>query len=244
MQNLYIIYKTSLDTGDCKLIKTYSSFNNASNDLKSVINWDIENNYKGIKTKIISNEKCVEEIIRNDLEVVNGVFFVQKRNSVIIYKKHTDLGWIRNNTLINKIGKIGIDELTIKLGNSDGNNTFIIDNITQNSAHKSSNYEHGRHVSLIEEIKCIVEGHDKLSTPIKIEKKPVINLLQQKFISDLQGMKIKLKPVIKIVKNESCDIEKENLSDSVTRISENEISTDTQLSTIDENGISEKDWDN
>lgn len=198
MQNLYIIYVTTIETGDSKLIKAYSSFTDASKNLRSIIDWYISENCNNDKIKIISNDKSILDTIRNDKDFINGYYFCIKKNSVIIYKKVTDLGWIRNNKTILKIGKIGIDELCVQI--SDKNNSLLIDNTIQPLIPISSSLEHGQHVSLIEELKSVINkrSQDAISINDKIiynESKPIINPIKEKFISDLKEMKTKLKPI-------------------------------------------------
>jgi hypothetical protein len=192
---IYIIYISSSETGDVKLAKAYSSFSNASNNLNTIIDWYIKTNCIGANTKVLNKEKSIETLILNDNTFPNGFVFCMKKNSVIIYKKTTDLGWLRNGKSVKKIGKIGIDELSVQLSDNN-NNAVVIDNTASSptSSNVASSLEHGQHVSLIEELKDVI-GKRSGNIPTDIVQKPVINLLREKFITDLKVMKTKLRSV-------------------------------------------------
>lgn len=190
MKNIYIIYISSLETGDTMLIRSYPSFNIASKDINDVLDWYIKTNCIGYATRNINNKDFNEEHLKYDTTFKNGYIFRIKKNSIYIYLKKTDVGWITTGISFKRVGKIGIEELDVSMSDKESSSEIPIKQTSNNT----SNLEHGQHVSLMEELKNVI-CKNRNNVNIDVERPPIMNILKDKFISDLRDMKTKLKHI-------------------------------------------------
>ena len=109
MLNIYLIYTSSIETGDVDISKRiYTSFNKASEDIDLVIDEYITNRKSENNYQVINKEDFNIKKLNKDSTVKSGgYFFCKKKSNATIYKKIVTEGWW-NGTKIEKIGKIGI----------------------------------------------------------------------------------------------------------------------------------------
>jgi hypothetical protein len=202
MNTIYIIYICI--NGDVKLFEAHPTFNQAGENLKNVVETYIKNQCTGFSTKIIPHlelTKFTDETIRDDPTILNGYVFKMNEHNVTIYKKTTVSSWFGGKT-VEKIGKIGIDEIKIQVTIADKKDHHKDEpkeietiNFETTISEVPQNQTHGKHVSLIEELKYVLGNRQTKVISEEISNKPVVNKIREKFIYDLNEMKFQLKPV-------------------------------------------------
>ena len=206
MDNSCLIYISNLITGDVQLSIPLLNFKSAKNHIPNVVNWYIEQYCKGFDTQILQKESFNENKILNDKSFPNGFVFKRHKSSVKIYKKTSDVGWLSTDVDLKLIACIGINFFEIPISQkikSSSKNIHKLDKINiikPSSISENLSLEHGRHVSFIEELKSVIKTKDN-NKDIKITKKPIINHIHKKFISDLVKTKNILNPVQTKVKS-------------------------------------------
>lgn len=171
MLNICGIYIVSLETGDVEVVRTCSRYNKATTCLKEVLEKYIDE--RGLRkcSLIVSKEDFSLELLKKNKKFPDGYCFKQGKNSITIYKKTTDLGYLRNSVEIHKISKIGIVDISVQLPKSNYEENFLYnddmfgDDFNDNNEYseedfdivdpvnKATNMEHGKHVCFIEELK-------------------------------------------------------------------------------------------
>lgn len=171
MLNIYLIYISSIETGDVTIYpKVYSNFGRATNDIDLVIKSYVENKQLTDNYVIIPKDNFDEKKIRKESNTGEGYYYFKKmKSSVSIYKKEIIEGRLWNGSKLVKVGKIGIsteinipvDDKLIRLVNSNKheNNITTDSDLSEDDNYQAipvtnpSNYDHGNHASFIHEIK-------------------------------------------------------------------------------------------
>lgn len=189
MMNAYGIYISSLETGDTHITRTCSKYNTAITSLKKVTEDYIESRCLSQKSEIIAKIEFNFDHVRKRHERANGYFFCLGNDSVDIYRKTTDFGYFKNSTSLDKVAKIGICEITIASPipeaptfpssevynpvNYNNNNSTTIsiktrdfDIVAQNT-NRDNNFQHGKHVTFIEELKNRLADRRKVIKPLQ-----------------------------------------------------------------------------
>jgi hypothetical protein len=193
---LYLIAITSLETGDVELqANVYSSFAEASNNIEQIYQEYMEDakylpltkHYEDVDP---NNPNKISDLFLNDKTFLDGYTVVKGPNSVLIYKKETEKGYLYNGSTVRKITRIGIVSFNPKTPSS----MLVEDKITNTKYIKPSNLEHGRHVSFIEELKLKQRQRAE-----RILTQPIVVLERPTYISEfslaLLESRRKLRPV-------------------------------------------------
>ena len=208
MLNVYLVYVSSV-TGDVEVLKTvYTSFNKASEDLNTIIDQYI-GNHKITSFRVFDKDIFDSKIIGKDTSIpVETYCFAKKTSEVLIYKKVVLEGRLWNGAKLDMRGKIGISEINIPVDQKllrliqtlHGETPEVIeipaappgpDDSYKVIKPGPSNYEHGQHVSFIQELKDRIERRNLNSVLPAIPKyQPTKN----EFSQNLQNMKSNLKP--------------------------------------------------
>ncbi len=244
MLNVYLIYVSSLETGDVEISrKVYTSHGKAIDDIESMIQQYVSNRKSENAYKIISKEDFDVKKLNRDPEIpIGGYVFKQKKSDVCIYKKVVVEGRVWNGSKLQKVGKMGIlpeinipiDRKLLKLietiqeNNTENNTENIIETTNgkirydipeapkapESNTHDSeinaerdeeeyrtslpgpSNYEHGKHVSFIQELKSKLQDRNNSELKINIDIVPAeigrSNANHLQFISNLEAIRSKL----------------------------------------------------
>ncbi len=182
MLNIYLIYVSSLETGDVNIIdRVFTNFSKAVDNLDYTMEKYIKDRNAEKTSRIVLKDKFSEKDLRKDSTfIVDSYCFKKKKSSVWIYKKVIDEGRLWNAHKIERIGKIGIlSEIHIPIDKKllrlfDDIRSDMLDQIAGNTCEdfseeseeseddtdeynitmpNPSNYEHGQHVNFIYELK-------------------------------------------------------------------------------------------
>ena len=110
MLNIYLIYVSSIETGDVNVSKrVYTSFGKAKDDIDGMIKQYVtdrksENNYRIVN----KSEFDVKKLNKDSSMSIGGYFFCKKNSSSWIYKKVVVEGRIWCGSKLEKVGKISI----------------------------------------------------------------------------------------------------------------------------------------
>lgn len=203
MLNIHLIYVSSLETGDVEISrKIHTSFIGAVEDIDNVIqkyitDKKLENNFKILSKEEFDNKK----LIKDTSLLAGGYCFRKKKSSVNIYKKIVIEGKLWNGYKIEKIGKMGIiSDISIPVDNKllqfvqSDNLKEVKDELVINlDQPKPSNYEHGKHVSFIQELKDRLDKRRNSIMNIEVPEKSEI--VENKFAKSLTESKNNLKHV-------------------------------------------------
>lgn len=216
MLNVHLIYVSSLETGDVEISrKIYTSFVGAVEDIDNVIikyAEDRKANYKIVSKEDFDRKKLIKEQV--------SLIFRKKKSSINIFKKIVNEGRVWNDYKLEKVGKIGIlseisipiDEKLLQLivpstnPSKDINDMKEIKEIKEIKVVKEikeiglnqptpSNYEHGQHVSFIQELK---EKLQRRRVSIQGSDSPSVSkdrTFENTFVDSLNKGKNKLKHV-------------------------------------------------
>ena len=230
MLNIYLLYVSSLETGDVDVSqKVYTSFSKAVDNIDTMIHDYVternsENNYQ-----IISKRDFNERKINKDPSISLGSYcFCKKKSSAWIYKKTVVEGKLWNSSKLEKVGKIGIlSEINIPIDSKllrlikfyQFNQSNVSDDLVgihQESEESEdledleksdsdnyttilpnpSNYEHGKHVSFIHELKDKLKNRrSSLKGFMEPTKKEKINTQHLMFVNELNSVRQTLNQV-------------------------------------------------
>lgn len=207
MLNIYMIYISTLETGDVDILPTvYTSFSQASNSIDGIIN-NYMTNIKVNSYKILHKGVFDIKLLNKD-EMLPGTYYFKKKTSGCwIYKKVLVEGRFWNGSKLVKVGKIGISSEinipfdtkmvrlletvspfrrspeailpeNIKINGTKDQQVIVdpnsIDEYKLVSAKQPSNYEHGQHVSFIQELKNrLANRRQSIIGDIEIPKNPI-----------------------------------------------------------------------
>ena len=216
MLNIYLIYVSSLETGNTEIFKnSYTSFNKALSEIDLMIDQYVIDRKAEKSFRVFLKEDFDIKKISRDISIpIDCYCFEKDKSTVNVYKKILIEGRFWNGAKLIRIAKIGIlpeinipvDSKLLRLINavSEISEPFEIpDAPTFCDSYKTikltpSNLEHGKHVSFIHELKEKLELRNKKENisvilPNKVTNQP--NEKHQKFINELNDMKGKLKSV-------------------------------------------------
>jgi len=120
MLNVYLIYITSLETGDVDTSKrVYTSFGKAISDMDNVVQQYISDLKIEHTHRIILKDQFDLKKLNKDTTIpLGGYVFKKKKSNVCIYKKVVVEGKVWNGSKLEKVGKIGIlPEVNIPVDN-------------------------------------------------------------------------------------------------------------------------------
>lgn len=123
--NVYCIFISSLESGDVELKATFPSYSKASKAINKVIEQYVKEHCVEKCSCIILKRNFSEKSLIKDKSFSDGYCFKKGKNSAFIYKKSTDVGYLRNSVEVKKVGKIGICEVQVKMpanGKSNSDN--------------------------------------------------------------------------------------------------------------------------
>jgi len=232
MLNIYLIYVSSLETGDVDVSKrVYTNHGKAVEDIDIMIDQYVTDRKSDNNYKVFNKEDFdVKKINKDSTLGIGSYIFCRKKSTVWIYKKVVGDGRIWSGTKLEKVGKIGIlsevnipvDKKLLRLikfvqedidthnevnkPNNMSNENEIsedsdedceedLDNYVTFQA-EPSNYEHGQHVSFIQELKMKLEKRRNSIMNFKIPEtvidigKP--NEEHARFIHELGNVKNRL----------------------------------------------------
>jgi len=195
MLSVYLIYASSIETGDVNVFKNvYRSFTKATEDIDNMINKYIKDRNAEKISRIIPKEDFSLSVLNNDKTfLIGGYCFKKKKSSAVIYKKTLVEGRLWNSSKMILVGKIGllseinipVNEKLIRLLNlisedssdqPDDKRVDSIDRIDNSDGciykpKKDNNYEHGQHVMFINELKDEIEKRRDLKFKFEIHKR-------------------------------------------------------------------------
>lgn len=175
MLNLYVIYISSMESGDVVTYdQLYNSHGKAQNGIDKAIQQYAQDRKSSFVIKL-KDEFDTKELVKDDSISVGTYCFKRKQSSACIYQKVLVEGRLWNGSKLVKVGKIGIlpeisipanilkqhvpsvpsvssvsvisnkSDVTKELSEED----FVLTTRTKDP----TNYEHGQHVSFIQELK-------------------------------------------------------------------------------------------
>ena len=183
MMNVYAIY-ISMKSGDVEITRTFSRYSRAIASLQEVIEKYITDRGLTNNSKIVTKADFVASNVSKDKTFPNGYCFRKGKNSVIIYKKTTDVGYIKNAVTFEEVGKIGVCDFDVRLpsgvhnrnnrnsrsglrsryknrrslGNNEVEENPSDDDCEVGTISKVTNQEHGRYITMIEELKSVLDN--------------------------------------------------------------------------------------
>jgi hypothetical protein len=168
MKTLYVIYLSLVEDGNVIFSSPFSTFNSAKDNIEIFLN-----DYgQKIGKKCVSVSKEELEKLKVD-KMLEDCFYVRRKNSeATIYYRNVLAGYFRNTFLLNRYGKIGINEFSIP---STVNHSFTSliehrqEEVKKEAVEKMS---HGVHVTFISELKNVLLNR-KNNIAEEIEKKPI-----------------------------------------------------------------------
>ena len=173
-----------MKSGDVEITRTFSRYSRAIASLQEVIEKYITDRGLTNNSRIIAKADFVASNVSKDKTFPNGYCFRKGKNSVIIYRKTTDVGKVWNAVTFEEIGKIGVCDFDVRLpsgvhnrngrsGKSLGNGNDKEKNDKEENdkeenpsddecevetISKPTNQEHGRYITMIEELKSVLDN--------------------------------------------------------------------------------------
>ncbi len=242
MLNVYLVYVSSV-TGDVEVLKTvYTSFNKASEDLNTIVDQYVSD-HKITSFRVFDKDTFDVKNISKDTAIPLETYcFAMKTSEVLIYKKVVLEGRLWNGAKLDMRGKIGISEINIP---ADQKLLRLIQSLNETPdvtpaeipvappgpedtfkviKPGPSNYEHGQHVSFIQELKDRIERrnlnpvHSDVVTS-KYESKIIkYQPTKSEFSRNIQTVKSNLKPAPFPEIIEQYIINKEAVNDTVNSL--------------------------
>ena len=186
MMNVYAIY-ISMKSGDVEITRTFSRYSRAIASLQEVIEKYITDRGLTNNSRIVAKADFAASNVSKDKTFPNGYCFRKGKNSVIIYKKTTDVGYIKNAVTFEEVGKIGVCDFDVRLpsgvnnrnnrnnrnsrsglrsryknrrslGNDEVEENPSDDDCEVGTISKVTNQEHGRYITMIEELKSVLDN--------------------------------------------------------------------------------------
>ena len=110
MLNVYLIYVSSLETGDVDISKcVYTSYGKAIEEIDNMIQQYVTDRKAEKAYRIVSKDEFDRKKLNKDSTIsVGSYIFRKKKSSAWIYKKVTVEGRIWNGSKLEKVGKIGV----------------------------------------------------------------------------------------------------------------------------------------
>ena len=188
---MFALCYNNLNTGDVNHLHNYVSFKDASNSIRNQVQAYIEDNLLGNNSQIVSHHDCTPETLKTDTKKADGYWFIVQPTSALMCRKVTDAGWVSTDFHVETLGKFVILEIpALQLDvplEEDEAAVSVADVVS------SEKLQHGKHVSLVDELKTILQQRRSriigdLERVDFVPDNPVL----RKFESDLLEMRRKL----------------------------------------------------
>ena len=188
MFNVYVLYLSY--NGDFTFSKTYSSFNKAKNNIeKFLTNFYTQ---RGKKLEFV-NKKELKTLKKTIKKTDKNVYIKRKQSEGNIYELNLSEGRVYDSYFLEKKGKIGISEFSVKVPSN-----YLSEEIESDSEEyeivplsKVTNYEHGTHIHFISELKSILSNRGS-NKELEIPESSIDNSKMENFIEDLVNKKKEL----------------------------------------------------
>lgn len=191
MLNVYVIYLGKVD-GDVVFLKVNKSYNNAISNIDSEIVKYAKSRF--LEYKVVDKSTFSLEELRVNKKFSNGLYFKKKKSTVVVYEKKTVPGYVYNTVCVEKIGKIGVSELNIPykedVDDSEDEYDYSITDVTP-----VTYYEHGQHVTFVQELKNVLKSRKDKSIDMTIVKPEIENDEMKLFVDDLIRQKSTLRKI-------------------------------------------------
>ena len=183
MKLFYIIYLSIKEDGNVIFSSPYSSFNSAKQNIESFLNEYAEKRGKKVIYKTKDEFEKLKLVKRPD-----DVFYVRKKNSeAVIYYRQTVTGTFYNSFIVEKYGRIGINEFSC---DEETPNHVIQNEVVIQKKEEKETMAHGMHVTFISELKNALNKRKDKEPEFSITPKFIDNPFLDSLVERKNSLKI------------------------------------------------------